>query len=143
MSTEYPTLLHRWFDQVWNQKNSFAINEMMSEEAVIHGLSGPGAPPIRGASAFEKYHSSLLAAFPDIRVDVEDVISEGDKIAGRFTVTGTQSGDLPDIAATGKKVLFTGSGIASTENGKFVEVWNEVDFPKMHYDLAPDTPDVE
>ena len=59
------------------------------------------------------------------------------------SVTGTQTGDLPEIGATGKKVLFTGSGTATTENGKFVEVWNEVDFPKMQYDLAPDTPDVE
>ncbi len=143
MSSEYPTLLHRWFDEVWNQKNTAAIREMMREDTLIHGLSGPGGTPVRGASAFANYHSALISAFPNIHVDVDDVITEGNKIAGRFTVTGTQTGDLPEIGATGKKVLFTGSGIATTENGKFVEVWNEVDFPKMQYDLAPDTPDVE
>lgn len=143
MANEYPTLLHRWFDEVWNQKNTGAIHEMFTEDTVIHGLSGPGGPPVRGASAFEKFHSDFIAAFPDLHVDVDDVVTEGDKIAGRFTVRGTQKGDLPELPATGKKVLFSGSGICTTKDGKFVEVWNEVDFPKMQYDLAPNTPDIE
>ena len=35
---EYPTLLHRWFDEVWNQQREEAIDEMMTEDVVIHGL---------------------------------------------------------------------------------------------------------
>jgi predicted ester cyclase len=143
MPTQYPTILHRWFEEVWNQKNSNAIHELFSDDTVIYGLTGPGGEPIKGRTAFEKFHADFVAVFPDVHIDVDDVVSEGEKIAGRFTVSGTQQGDLPEIAATGKKVLFTGSGVATVRDGKFVEVWNEVDFPKMQYDLAPDTPDVE
>lgn len=57
------------------------------------------------------------------------------KIAARYTVTGTQIGPLSNLPATGKQTEFTGSGICTVEDGKFVEVWNEVDFQKMEHDL--------
>ena len=142
MTHEYATLLHRWFDEVWNQKKAGTIHEMMADDVLIHGLSGPGEQPLQGPAEFERFHSSFLAAFPDIHVEVNDVVTEQDKLAGRFTVTGTQMGDLPQMPATGKKVLFTGSGVCRIKDGKFTEVWNEIDFSKMQYDLAPDTPDV-
>lgn len=137
------TLLHRWFEEVWNQKRTSAIHEMMSDDTLIHGLSGPGGPPVRGASEFEQFHATFVTAFPNMHVEVFDVVTEGDKMACRFTVTGRQEGDLPEIAATNKKVMFDGSGVCTVADGKFTEVWNIVDFPKMQYDLAPDTPDVE
>ena len=142
MNNEYPTLLHRWFDEVWNQKKASTIRELFTEDTVVHGLSGPGEDPVRGFEAFEKFHSDFLAAFPDVHIEVDDVVTEGDKLAGRFTVTGTQSGALAEMPPTGKKTLFTGSGICTVKDGKFTEVWNEIDFPKMQYDLAFDTPDI-
>ena len=90
MSQNKDTLLHRWFEEVWNQKKTSAIHDMMSEDTLIHGLTGPGGGPVRGASEFENFHASFLAAFPDLHVDVEDVITEGNRTGCRFTVTGKQ-----------------------------------------------------
>jgi predicted ester cyclase len=143
MADEYKTLLHRWFDEVWNKKNTAAIREMLTEDSIHYGLSGPGAGGVRGYTEFEKFHKDFVNAFPDLHVEVEDVITEGNKLAGRYTVTGKQDAPLPNGADTKKKVLFSGFGICTTKDGKFVEVWNHVDFPKMEYDLADDTPDVE
>lgn len=143
MPGEYPTLLHRWFQEVWNEKNAATIRELLTEESIHHGLSGPGGDTVRGSADFEKFHSDFLAAFPDLKVELSDVITDGDKLAARFTVTGTQAGPLNGIPPTGKKVRFTGSGICRVKDGKFDEVWNEIDFLKMQYDLSPDTPDVE
>ncbi len=42
MTDEYHTLMHRWFAEVWNQKRTDTIVEMMSEETLHHGLTGPG-----------------------------------------------------------------------------------------------------
>ena len=142
MTNEYPSLLHRWFDEVWNQQKASTIRELFTEDTVVHGLSAPGEAPVRGFEAFEKFHADFLAAFPDMQIVVDDVVTEGDRLAGRFTVTGTQTGALGDMPATGKKTLFTGSGICIVKDGKFTEVWNEIDFPKMQYDLAFDTPDI-
>jgi len=140
---EYETLLHRWFEEVWNQRRTETIRELLTEDSIHHGLSGPGGGTVYGYEDFEKFHADFLAAFPDLRVELGDVITEGAKLAARFTVTGTQTGPFHDLPATGKKVRFTGSGICTVKDGKCHEVWNEVDFLKMQYDLSPDTPDVE
>lgn len=143
MSAEKDTLLHTWFEEVWNKKNAVAIREMLTEDSIHHGISGPGGPPVTGYGAFEKFHTDFLAAFPDLHVDVQDVVEADDRIAARFVVTGTQTGPLQGMPATGKKVNFTGGGICRVKDGKFVEVWNEIDFGKMEYDLSPNTPNVE
>lgn len=152
---EYPTLLHRWFDQVWNRQNTQAIREMLTEDTVHHGLTGPGGPPVRGYDEFEAFHKAFTAAFPDIRIDIDEVVTDGDRIAARYTATATQKGPMPDMAGaalhggppsmmgpTGKKTVFQGGGICRVNGDKFVEVWNQVDFLKLHYDLSPETPDI-
>jgi predicted ester cyclase len=135
-------LLRHWFEEVWNNKNEAAIYEMLSLDSVHHGLNGPDQPPAVGVEAFAAFHKSFLNAFPDLHIEVDDVIVDGDKVAARYVATGTQTGDLPNLSATNKKTRFTGGGMCRMEEGKFVEVWNEVDFIKMQYDLSPDTPDV-
>lgn len=129
-------LIRHWFEEVWNRKNSRAIREMLADDCKHHGLGGPGGEAVVGAEAFEGFHASFLAAFPDLHIEVVEAISEGDTVAARFVVTGTQTGDLPDLPATGRQVSFTGGGMCRLEGGKFVEVWNQIDFPKMHYDLT-------
>ena len=136
-------LTRRWFDEVWNKQNTAVIREMMTDDTVHHGLTGLGGPPLQGFEAFEKFHAELLEALPDLHIELEDVVVDGEKVGARYTATGTQQGPLPDMPATGKKVRFTGGGICVFKHGKFAEVWNEVDFQKMQYDLAPDTPDVQ
>lgn len=143
MSEENKAVLRRWFDEVWNKKNSAVIREIMTEETLQHGLTGPGGPPVKGFDEFEAFHSAFIKAFPDLRIELGDVVADEDRVAARFTVMGTQEGELQGVPATGKKVQFTGGGICRIKDGKFEEVWNEVDFPKMQYDLAPDTPDIQ
>ena len=136
-------LMYHWFEEVWNKQNSEAIYEMLSTDSIHHGLNGPDQPPAVGADAFAAFHQAFLGAFPDLHIEVQDVLADGDKVAARWVATGTQTGDLPNLPATNKKTRFTGGGMCRLEGGKFVEVWNEVDFSKMNYDLAPDTPDIQ
>ena len=132
MAENYETVLHRWFDEVWNQKRTDTIDELMSEDTIHHGLAGPDGVEVTGLAAFKDFHSKFLAAFPDLHIEVGDVISDGDKMAVRCTVTGTHSGEGLGFAPTNQRVEFTGSGICTYRDGKFVEVWNEFDFMKMH-----------
>lgn len=130
---EYPTLLHRWFEEVWNQKREDAIDEMMAEDVVIHGL---GPEPIVGRENFKPFHRSFVSAFPDIHVTVDDVITDGNKTSCRCTVRGTHTGDGLGFAATNKPVEFTGGGMCTLRDGKFSEVWNEFDFMKMNMQIG-------
>src|SRR5687768_9610777 len=130
---EYPTLLHRWFDEVWNRKREEAIDEMMTEDVVIHGL---GDAPIVGRENFTPFFRSFSTAFPDIHVTVEDVITACDKMSCCCTVRGTHTGDGLGFAPTNQPVEFTGGGMCTLENGKFKEVWNEFDFMRMNMQMG-------
>jgi steroid delta-isomerase-like uncharacterized protein len=60
------------------------------------------------------------AAFPDMRVTIGEMLADGDRVAYRITVTGTHSGELMGIPATGKRVTFTETHIDQIHNGRIV-----------------------
>ena len=62
----------------------------------------PGIPPTKDGVI--QYFRLLLAAFPDMRMDVEDIIASGDKAVARVRVTGTNKGEFMGMPATGKSV---------------------------------------
>lgn len=133
MTEEYETYLHRWFGEVWNKKREDAIDEMLSEETVHHGL---GDEPVRGIENFKNFHRAFIDAFPDIQVEVKDVMTDGEKISARYVARATHTGEGLGIAPTQKEVEFTGMGICTVKDGKFVEVWNQVDFMNLYSQLG-------
>ena len=61
----------------------------------------PGLPPTKDGML--DYFRMLLAAFPDMRLDVEDLIADEDKTVARVTATATHQGEFMGVAATGKR----------------------------------------
>lgn len=129
-------LLRRWFDEVWNKGRTEAIDEMMAQDAIAHGLSDDEGKPLRGPADFKPFHEAFRGAFPDIEVIVEDVITEGDKVVARCSVRGKHTGDHLGIAASNAPVMFTGITIARIGDGKIVEAWNNFDFLKMNRQIG-------
>ena len=93
MSEANKELIKRWFEEVWNKGRAEAIDEMIDEECLIHGLSGATGQPVKGPTQFKAFHSTFREAFPDITVAVEDTVIEGDKVAARCSVYGKHAGD--------------------------------------------------
>ncbi len=69
----------------------------------------------------------LVAAFPDLHTDTEELIAEGDKVVQRFTVSGTDKGGFMGAPPTGKHYKVTGISIFRIANGKIVEHWGVFD----------------
>ena len=132
MADENTTLIHRWFEEVWNNKNEDAIEEMMAEDCVANGLNGPDGNPVSGHEGFKALHRAFVSAYPDLRVTVEDTVIDGDTIAARCKVTGTHDGHGIGVPPTNVPVEFTGMTIVKVKDGKIVEAWNEFDFMKMY-----------
>ena len=130
------SFIHRWFEEVWNQKNEAAVDEMLVEGSVAHGLTETDGSPITGPESFKRFHRAFVSAYPDLHIDVEDTIVEGDKIAARCKVTGKHGGEGIGLAPTNKNVEFTGIAIVRVQDGKIIEAWNEFDFFKMYTQLG-------
>ena len=125
------TLAHEWFDEVWNQRQTAAIDRLLAGDVIAHGLVDENGNEIRGPSAFKKFFAQFTKAFPDIHVEVADTISEGDKIAARCIVTDTHRGDTLGVPGSNRPVRFTGVAILRVKDGKIVEAWNNFDFQTL------------
>jgi predicted ester cyclase len=130
---ENETLLHRWFDQVWNEKRESAISEMLHPEGVHYGV---GEEPVHGVEGFVEFFRMFSSAFPDLKVTIHDAFSVDDKLCARYTATGTHTGDGLGFAPTNKEVYFHGMGSCVVKEGKFVEVWNQIDFLGIYRQLG-------
>jgi steroid delta-isomerase-like uncharacterized protein len=124
MSVPNKTLVQRWFDEVWNDKRHAAIDELLAGHSRLHGL---GAGPLEGPAAFKPFHAAFVDAFPDIRIHIDELVAEGDKVAARFTCTGTHTGHGLGIPPTNRRATFSGMAMVRVENGLAVEAWNNFD----------------
>ena len=66
-------------------------------------------------------------AFPDLHLDLEDVVAEEDKVAFRYTMSGTHRGDFMGMPPTGKPFSVAGMILARVVGGRFTERWSNLD----------------
>ena len=132
MSEENKELVRRWFEEVWNKGRADAIDEMFDENGIAHGLSDDPSNPIKGPRDFRPFHTLFRDAFPNMIIVIEDMVTEGDKVAARCSVRGKHEGEFMGRAATQSPVEFTGITIVRIDKGKIVEAWNNFDFMTMH-----------
>jgi steroid delta-isomerase-like uncharacterized protein len=80
-----------------------------------------------GAQALKQVWTTLLRAYPDLHVTVEDLFGEDDRVVVRNTVTGTHQGEYLGIAPTGRSVTYDEMFIVRLADGRIVETWGVVD----------------
>ena len=116
MSTEgNKAVVRRLWEEVWNRADLAVADQIFDAAYAAH------------EKAFVPF---VLAAFPDSRVTVEDLIAEGDKVVTRFTWRGTHHGEFMGVPPTGRRVEVGGIWIHRLENERIVEgrEWGQVDW---------------
>ena len=84
----------------------------------------PGLPfEVIGPEGVERLADFLLPAIPDMRIDLDDVVAEGDKVVVRLTLRGTHRGDLAGIAPTGRTIEVGVMDLFHLRGGKMSEHW--------------------
>ena len=117
-------LVRRYVEQVVNGGKFEVYDELVAPNFKRY-ISAAAAP--LNADAAKKRLAGLRAVFPDLNLTIEDMIAEGDRVAYRTTIRGTQQAAYQGIAPTGKQVTVTELAIIRIENGKFVEHWGGAD----------------
>ena len=131
MTDQYKTLVHRWFEEVWNKGRVEAIDEMLASDGIAHGLTDEQGNELVGPEGYKPFFQNFRSAFPDINITVADTVCEGDKIAARCIVKGRHQGHGLGLVPTGNPVEFTGMTFVRVSEGKIVEAWNNFDFTAM------------
>ncbi len=125
MSEEIKALVRRQEEDLFSGGNLDVADEIYAPDYVGHDPSNP--EEVRGLQAAKQAAADYRRAFPDLRVTVEDLMAEGDKVAARLRVRGTHLGDLNGIAPTGRRVDFTGIVMSRVEGGRIAEDWANFD----------------
>lgn len=89
--------------------------------------------------SYEDYREHMLLlsrAFPHMKVVIEDQVAEDDKVATRYTMYGTQEGDLPGIPAEGREIKIPVMTILKVQGGKIAEGWELYDSLEMAIQLG-------
>jgi len=113
-------LMRRFYEELWSRGNLEAIPELVAEDFVDHGTP---AGETSGREALADLVVSWRTGFPDMTETVEDLISEGDKVVGRFLMRGTHRGEFMGVAPTGRSVTMSGIDVVRFADGKISEFW--------------------
>jgi steroid delta-isomerase-like uncharacterized protein len=97
------------------------VEQVVAEDYVNHN-----AFVADGREANREFWASLFAALPDLTATVEDFLTSGDRVVGRFVIRGTHTGELMGFPATGNTVEMRTIDIWRVEDGMFVEHWDEI-----------------
>jgi steroid delta-isomerase-like uncharacterized protein len=118
------SVARRFIEEVWNEGKLDRIDELMAADVVSHDLV-PGQTTDR--NGVKAAIAAFRAAYPDLRLTIEDMFGEGDRVATRVTIRGTQTVDLPGQPAKGEVFTWAGIGITRYRDGQIVEQWANTD----------------
>jgi steroid delta-isomerase-like uncharacterized protein len=114
------TIARRWFEEVWNDRRDAAIDELMAADSRGH-VEGQ---EVEGPAAFRQMMAMFVGALPDLRIEIEDIIADGDRAAVRWRAAGTHGGHGFGFPATQRPVDIRGTTWLRVSDGKIVEGWD-------------------
>ena len=132
MSNSYQTTIRRYIEEVINKGNFFVLDELVHPDYVF----GSPSEELHGLDGLKGFIGMFRTAFPDLKVQVDDLATEENKTVTCFTLTGTHQGDLMGIPATGKPVNVHGMILSRFKAGKIIEEWEVLDQLAMFQQLG-------
>jgi len=117
------TLARRYIEEVFNRGNLSAVDDTMAPDVLYHDSLSDS--PLQGREGARAFAASLRQSFPDLHLDIEDVVAEGDRVVLRWTARGTHRGAFLGVPPTGAAVRFTGIDIVRIADGRIQEGWAE------------------
>ncbi len=121
---DHTNSIRRLYDLI-NAGDIDGFGRQLADDFVEHN-ENPGVPPTKAGTL--QYFQLLVRAFPDFRMDVQDVIASGDKAVARLQVVGTHQGEFMGIPATGKSAAVNLIDITRFgDDGLAREHWGVVD----------------
>jgi predicted ester cyclase len=111
--------------EVWGSGDLDRLDDLVAVDVVHHDPYDPNGD--QGLEGMKRTIVLNRTAFPDMRLEVDDQVAEGDKVVTRWRGEMTHLGELGGAAPSGKHATITGITIDRFEDGKIVEAWRSMD----------------
>jgi steroid delta-isomerase-like uncharacterized protein len=111
--------------------------ERMAPDFVMHLAEVP--TPLPGRDAWREGATLVRRAFPDLRIEIDGIVTADDQVAVRLRLHGTHHGDYLGFAATGRHISYVSHEFYRLAGGKFAEEWICSDTATLFRQLAEGT----
>ena len=126
-------IMRRMIEEIWNKGNMSVADDLFSADHT--SPSAPDLPP--GPDSVKMLASMFREAMPDYHMDIDLIFADEQKVAARFTQSGTHNGaELMGMKPSGRKATWTEIGVLRIKDDKIVESWYEVDMLSMINQLS-------
>jgi len=132
MSETHKPIIRRFIEEAINKGNFSVLDEVIHPDYTYRSPD----QELQGIESLKGLFTAYRVAFPNLNMQIDDLIIDGDKTVTCFTLTGLHDGDLMGIAATGKQVKVNGMILSRFEDDKIIEEWEILDQFTMFQQLG-------
>ncbi len=125
-------IIKRLFSEILNRQDPSAINEIIAED---YSEQDPVKGQTQGRAGVEERLEIIFKAFPDAVYELIEMIAEGNKVAARWEMKGTQKATFMNIKPTGKSIVMKGIDFYYLDNDMIISHCNEVDMLEVLHQL--------
>jgi steroid delta-isomerase-like uncharacterized protein len=123
VSQQDENVVRRLFEEGWNRGTLAVVDECLASSFTQEGP----LETVRGREGAKANLTKYRNAFPDCRIQIDEMFSAGDRVVTRFTYSGTHRGDFEGIAPTGRSVQGKGIDIAQMQDGQIARSFSQWD----------------
>jgi len=113
-------LVRRFYREAIDEHDPSACERLLSIDFVHNGEP-------RGRTGQRQAVEYFLAAFPDLRNEIEVILAEDDLVAAHQRWSGTHAGEFLGVEATDRSVMFTSTAVLRIRDGLIAQAWDEMD----------------
>lgn len=122
MSEQNKTLARRYAEEFWNGGRTDLFEEIVAQDAVSHSTLGDS-----DAEGWKQGAAMMRNAFPDLHIKIDDELADADRVVQRWTISGTNKGEIFGRPATGEKAVWQAITIFRLSRGRIAEIWSQGD----------------
>lgn len=122
MSFDNEQLVRRWHEEGINQRQPDLALELCTNDFKFHfAFITPDYP--KGAAALRHWLIATFEFFPDFSIELDDLVSDNEKVAFRATITAIQGGEIFGVKPSRKQLSWGAMGIVRLQDSRMAEFW--------------------
>jgi steroid delta-isomerase-like uncharacterized protein len=111
----------RWSEDLWGRGKLAVADEIIAADYVRHDAGDPF--PAKGPADVKRIVTMLRGMLPDLHIQIDSMVAEGDMVVSRYTATATDTVGYMGMPPTGKAIRTSAMQMFRFANGKIVESW--------------------
>lgn len=113
-------LIERFYEDLWNRWDDGAVDDVLAEDFTFRGSLGLET---NGRTGWREYRDLIRAGSADFHNEVQSLVIDGEQAAARLLYTGTHTGSLAGLPASGRRFSYAGAAFFGSRDGRLASAW--------------------